>query len=151
MPQSLASVWLHVVFSTKERRAYLQCDDFRNEMFRMIGHHVNEAGCVAVRTGGWHDHIHFVCGLSRTVTIAKLVEHVKVETSKWAKEATLGVSTFSWQAGYGAFSISQSNLEKVINYVNNQPEHHRRNTFQDEFRELCRRHELEIDERYVWD
>jgi putative transposase len=92
-----------------------------------------------------------VCGLSRMVTIAKLVEQVKVETSKCAKEATDGVSTFSWQAGNGAFSISQSNLQKVINYVNNQAEHHRTKTFPDEFRELCRRHELEIDERNVWD
>ena len=117
----------------------------------MISHHVNQMGCVAVRTGGWHDHIHLVCGFSRTVTIAALVEHVKVESSKWAKTAVQGVSTFSWQSGYAAFSVSQSNIEAVIEYVNNQSTHHLRMAFQDEFRELCLRHELQIDERYVWD
>ena len=117
----------------------------------IIGYQVNEIGCVAVRSGGWHDHVHFVCGLSRTVTIAALVEHVKVETSRWAKQAANGVATFSWQSGYGAFSVSQSNLPSVVDYVNHQEAHHRQRTFQDEFRELCRRHELEIDERYVWD
>ena len=151
MPQSLARIWLHVVFSTKERRAYLQHDGFRDEMFRMIGYHVNQIGCVAVCAGGWHDHVHYVCGLSRTVTVASLVEHVKIETSKWAKKAVQGVSTFSWQSGYGAFSVSQSNLSEVVEYVNHQPAHHKQRTFQDEFRELCLRHELEIDERYVWD
>ncbi|MBS0205437.1 MAG: transposase [Planctomycetes bacterium] len=151
MPQSLARIWVHVVFSTKDRRAYLQHEGFRTEMFRMIGHYVNEAGCIAVRAGGWHDHIHFVCGLSRTVALATLIEKVKVETSRWAKDATNGVSTFSWQAGYGAFSISQSNLPIVIDYVDNQATHHRQRTFQDEFRELCQRHELDLDEHYAWD
>ena len=151
MPQSFARVLLHVVFSTKERCAYLQRDDFREEMFGMIGHHVGEMGCVPIRAGGWHDHIHLVCGLSRTVTIASLVEHVKVETSRWAKDVKQGSSTFSWQAGYGAFSVSQSNLEQVLDYVVNQAAHHRTRTYQDEFRELCLRHEFEIDERYVWD
>jgi lipoate-protein ligase A len=90
-------------------------------------------------------------GLSRTESIAALVEHVKVETSKWAKRAENGVETFSWQTGYGAFSVSQSNLGAVVIYVNQQEAHHRKMTFQDEYRELCRRHELQIDERYVWD
>ena len=151
MPQSLSRVWLHLVFSTKDRRAYLQRDDFRDEMFRMLGHHVEQAGCVPLRVGGWIDHVHIVCGLSRTVTIAKLVEHVKTETSKWAKHAPHGVLTFSWQEGYGAFSVSQSILSQVVDYVNRQPEHHGRHSFQDEFRELCLKHEIEIDERYVWD
>lgn len=151
MSQSLARVWLHVVFSTKQRRAYLQNDVFRDEMFKMIGFHVNETGCSAVRAGGWHDHIHFVCGLSRTMTIASLIEHVKTETSKWAKHAGSGVSTFSWQSGYGAFSVSHSNLVTVTEYIKDQAGHHKRRTFQDEFRELCLRHEIEIDERYVWD
>lgn len=113
MPQSFARVWLHIVFSTKDRCAYLQRDDFREEMFRMIGYHVGKLDCVPLRAGGWHDHIHLVCELSRTVTIASLVEHIKVETSRWAKGAEHGSSTFSWQAGYGAFSVSQSILERV--------------------------------------
>ena len=151
MPQSLARIWLHVVFSTKDRKTYLQDNHFRDEMLHMIGHHVNQTGCIAVRTGGWIDHIHCLCGLSRTVTVANLVEQVKVETSKWAKAAKGGVPTFAWQSGYGVFSVSQSNLAQVIEYVNNQTTHHKTMTFQEEFRELCRKHELNVDERYVWD
>lgn len=151
MPQSLARVWLHLVFSTKERRAYLQQEWFREEMFRMLSHHVEQAGCIPVRAGGWIDHVHLVCGLSRTVTIAQLVESVKTETSRWAKKSPHSISTFSWQSGYGAFSVSQSNLQKVVEYVENQVEHHRVKSFQDEFRDLCVKHEIEIDERYVWD
>lgn len=92
-----------------------------------------------------------VCGLSRTVTLADLVAEVKIETSKWAKKDPLGLSTFSWQAGYGAFSVSQSNLAAVLKYVEGQAKHHRNISFQDEFRALCVKHEIEIDERYVWD
>jgi putative transposase len=105
MSQSLARVWPHVVFcgllwslvvfSTKDRRAFLQHDAFRVEMCRMLGFNVNEIGCQALRAGGWNDHVHIVCGLSQTVTIAAQVEHVKVETSKWAKGKTHGSSRFS--------------------------------------------------------
>lgn len=151
MPQSLSQVWLHVVFSTKGRRAFLQNPEFRDEMFRMLSHHVEEIDCFPKLAGGWVDHVHIVCGLSRTVPIAKLVEHIKTETSKWAKKKPRGSRTFSWQAGYGAFSISQSNLDGVLGYVQQQEAHHRKRSYQDEFRELCLKHKIEIDERYVWD
>ncbi len=151
MPQSLSQVWLHIVFSTKERRAFLQNPELRDEMFRMLSHHVEQAGCFPKLSGGWIDHVHVVCGLARTVTIAQLVEHLKTETSKWAKKPPHGVSGFTWQAGYGAVSVSQSNLTQVLRYVEQQEKHHRKKTYQDEFRELCQKHEIEIDERYVWD
>ena len=151
MPQSLSQVWLHIVFSTKDRRAFLQNPEFREEMFRMLSHHVEQAGCFPKLSGGWIDHVHVVCGLSRTVTIAQLVEHLKTETSKWAKKPPHGVSAFTWQAGYGAFSVSQSNLPQLLRYVEQQEQHHRKKSYQDEFRELCQKHEIEIDERYVWD
>ena len=151
MSQSLSQVWLHLVFSTKDRRAYLQNEDFRQEMFRMLGHHVKEAGCFPKLAGGWIDHVHIVCGLSRTVSISHLVEHLKTETSKWAKKAKYGVPAFSWQSGYGVFSLSQSMLATVIQYVEEQAQHHQAQSYQDEFRLLCRRHQIEIDERYVWD
>jgi len=92
-----------------------------------------------------------VCGLARTITVAKLVEHLKVETSKWAKRRLPDLATFHWQAGYGAFSVSQSMVENVIEYVDGQTEHHRKMTFQEEFRAICKKHGIEIDERYAWD
>ncbi len=151
MPQSLARVWVHLVFSTKERRAYLQNADLRDEMFRMLGYHAKQVACPPARVGGWSDHVHVLCGLLRTISIADLVETLKCETSKWAKDRAPDLRTFHWQNGYGAFSVSQSLVGRVVAYLDRQAEHHRRVTFQDEFRALCAKHEIEIDERYVWD
>jgi len=151
MPQSLAQVWLHLVFSTKERQPFLKDETFQAEMFRMLAHHVKETGCVSASVGGHIDHVHLLVGLSRTITIAKLIEKIKTETSTWAKDKENCSSAFSWQAGYGSFSVSHSNCNAVDTYIRNQSDHHRKLSFQDEFRELCKRHAVEIDERYVWD
>ncbi|MCE5267304.1 MAG: transposase [Planctomycetaceae bacterium] len=151
MSQSLARIWLHIVFSTKERKAYLQNEEIRSESFRMLGYHANEAGCPPALVGGWIDHVHVLCGLARTITVAQLVEVLKRETSKWLKDRAVDLGAFTWQHGYGAFSVSPSNVEQVINYIQRQPEHHDRMTFQDEFRAICARHKIDVDERYVWD
>jgi REP element-mobilizing transposase RayT len=151
MPQSHAQVWLHIIFSTKDRRPFLQKETFRTEMFRMLAHHVKESKCTSASVGGYSDHVHLLLGLSRTLTIAKLVEDVKTETSKWAKHHKDGSSVFSWQSGYGAFSVSHSLMATVDQYIRNQIEHHAKLTFQDEYRRICEKHNIEIDERYVWD
>ncbi|PAY19560.1 transposase [Rhodopirellula sp. SM50] len=151
MPQSHAQVWLHIVFSTKERRPFLRNDDFRTEMFRMLSHHVKTSKCTSASVGGYFDHVHLLVGLHRTITIAKLVEQVKTETSKWAKGHEKGSSIFAWQSGYGAFSVSHSLRGVVDDYIRNQFEHHAKMSFQDEYRRLCEKHNLDIDERYVWD
>ncbi len=151
MPQSLAQVWLHVVFSTKERRPFLQDEAFQVEMFRMLSHHVKESGCVSLSVGGYVDHVHLLVGLSRTITIAKLLEKIKTETSKWAKDKESCSSGFSWQSGYGAFSVSHSNRIAVDEYIRGQQDHHEKKSFQEEFRQLCKLHDVEFDERYVWD
>ena len=117
----------------------------------MLSHEVERIGCVPRCSGGWADHVHVVFGLSRTVTISKVTEHVKTQTSIWVKKLPRRMESFSWQQGYGVFSVSESNLEKVVEYVRRQEEHHRRRTFQDEFRELCHKHRVAIDEQYVWD
>jgi putative transposase len=151
MSQSLSQIWLHLVFSTKDRRAFLQNAEFRDEMFRMLSYHVEQIGCIPKLTGGWIDHVHVVCDLSRTVTVAQLIEHLKTETSRWAKKQPSGTRAFTWQAGYGAFSVSQSSLARVVAYVAQQEQHHRKRSYQDEFRVLCQKHTIEIDEQYVWD
>ncbi len=151
MPQSLARIWLHLVFSTKERRAYLQNEAIRDEMFRMLGHHAKEADCQPACVGGWFDRVHILCGLARTITVAHLVEVVKRETSKWIKLRAVDLDDFHWQNGYGAFSVSQSNVDQVVQYIERQPENHRQMSFQEEFRAMCKKHHIEFDERYVWD
>ena len=151
MPQSHAQVWLHIVFSTKHRSPYLQPSNFRDQMFRMLAHHVTEQGCVAGIVGGHIDHVHLLVGLSRTLQICKLIEVIKTETSKWAKSADGGDRGFTWQSGYGVFSVSYSNLKQVELYISDQEVHHAKRSYQDEFRLLCEKHGIEIDERYVWD
>lgn len=120
MPQSLAEVWLHLVFSTRERRPLLQDDTFREEMFRMLSCHVKESKCVSASVGGHIDHVHLLVGLSRTITIAKLVEDFKTETSKWAKSVHGGTSVFARQSGYGVFSVSHSTRTEVDDYIRDQ-------------------------------
>ncbi len=151
MPQSLARIWLHIVFSTKERRAFLANERIREEMFCMLGHHAKENHCPPARVGGTTDHVHILCGFSRTLTVAQLVEILKRETSKWVKQRAANLGAFHWQSGYGAFSVSQSHVPQVIEYIGNQPAHHKRMTFQEEFRAICAKYEIEIDERFVWD
>lgn len=117
----------------------------------MLAYHIKESDCVSASVGGHIDHVHLLIGLSRTITIAKLVERIKTETSRWAKDAVGGSSMFAWQSGYGAFSVSHSMTSAVDEYIRCQAEHHAALSFQDEFRRICSKHGIEIDERYVWD
>lgn len=148
MPQSLARIVVHLVFSTKNREPLI-VPEFRPRCFDYLGGILNGLRCPVIKVGGVLDHVHLLFVLGRTVSVSEVVEEVKKQSSKWAKEH-LGPG-FYWQNGYGAFSVSASNLERVRLYIENQEEHHRVQTFQDEFRALLRRHEIEWDERYVWD
>jgi REP element-mobilizing transposase RayT len=104
-----------------------------------------------VRVGGVADHVHIVTMLPRTLSQARLIEQIKKASSKWIKALDIRYRGFFWQGGYGAFSVSPSQLDAVLEYVNKQQEHHRTRTFQEEYRELLRKHGLDFDERYVWD
>lgn len=151
MPQSLARVVLHIVFSTKHRVPYLKDPALRARLHAYMAGVLQNIGCEPVLINGVEDHVHILCNLSRTVTLAGLVEETKRSSSKWMKEQGPEFRDFFWQGGYGSFSVSQSNVEKVHAYIASQEEHHRRVSFQDEFRALCQKHDVELDERYVWD
>jgi REP element-mobilizing transposase RayT len=148
MPQSLARILVHLVFSTKNREPFIT-DHHREDTFNYLGGTLNAIECPAICIGGVSDHVHFLFGLSRSMSISDVVEELKKGSSKWAKEKIH--PAFYWQNGYGAFSVSPSNLDQVKRYIENQEQHHRTLSFQEEFRELLRRHEIEWDERYVWD
>ena len=107
--------------------------------------------CETLIVGGVEDHSHSLFALSRTHSIASVVKEVKRTSSGWVKTTSRKLSKFHWQAGYGAFSVSQSNLTNVIRYIENQEEHHKRMTFQDEYRAFLKAYGVEFDERYVWD
>ena len=151
MPQSLARVVLHIVFSTKNRGPFLKDADLRSRLHAYMAGVLQKIRCEPILINGTEDHVHILCNLSRTIAIASLVEEVKKSPSKWVKEQGPAYRDFYWQGGYGAFSVSQSNIEKVRGYIATQEEHHRKVSFQEEFRALCRKHGMEIDERYVWD
>ncbi|HEV3384434.1 MAG TPA: IS200/IS605 family transposase [Gemmata sp.] len=148
MPQSLARNVVHLVYSTKNREPFIVAS-LRDRLFAYLAGTLNELGCPAISVGGVADHVHLLFVLSKTVALSKAVEEVKKSSSKWMKEN--GEPRFYWQNGYGAFSVSASNEEKVTAYIANQEVHHRTKSFQDEFREFLKKHRIEWDEQYVWD
>jgi len=150
MPQSLSKVILHIIFSTKDREAWLD-SDVRMRMHAYLATICCDLGVELVHVGGMADHIHIVTTLPRTLSQAQLVEQIKKTSSKWIKTLDARYRGFSWQRGYGAFSVSPSQLESVRRYIDGQQEDHRTRTFQEEYRELLRKHGVDFDERYVWD
>jgi REP element-mobilizing transposase RayT len=151
MPQSLAKVAVHLVFSTKNRQRWLQDANVRRELFAYMATILQEMDCTPILINGVDDHVHLLFLLSRNHAIKKVVEAVKTEPSKWVKRQGPQYRDFYWQNGYSIFSVSQSKIEAVRKYIANQESHHRRMSFQEELREICARHGVEIDERYVWD
>jgi REP element-mobilizing transposase RayT len=151
MPQSLAKILVHIVFSTKERRPFLREPVIRDEMHRYLGGILSKLGCQSVMVGGVEDHVHLLAALARTCEAAEIVKEVKRGSSLWIKERDHSLSDFAWQNGYGIFSIGFSQLEDLKRYIASQEEHHRKHTFQDEFRLLLKRYQLAYDERYMWD
>jgi len=150
MPQSLAKILIHLVYSTKNRERVLT-EQIRDELHRYTATLLRELGSPALLINSVEDHVHIVLSLARTRTVSEVVEEIKIGSSKWIKTKGSEFAQFHWQSGYGAFSVSQSNLDEVLKYVANQPEHHRRKTFQEEYREFLKRYQIEYDERYVWD
>ncbi len=151
MPQSLVQIYVHIVYSTKHRKPLLKDKDFRDRTHRYLAGIANGLDCPALVVGGVEDHVHLLCRLGRNIEIADLLRDLKRDSSKWVKVEQPQLADFYWQHGYGAFSLSPSHVGPVCDYIANQEEHHRKETFQDEFRRLCKKYGLEIDERYVWD
>lgn len=151
MPQSHARVALHLTFSTKNRYPWLKDRELCRELYAYMATILKNLDSPAVLINGAADHVHILFHLSRNRAIKTIVEEVKKEPSKWMKKQGEEYKDFYWQAGYGVFSVSHSNIEVVRRYIENQEEHHRQRTFQEEFRIMCAKHGIEIDERYVWD
>ena len=151
MSQSLCRIIVHILFSTKNRVSFLKDETVRRSLEAYTAGILKNLGSPAIIIRSVEDHIHILCLLSKTITVAKLIEEVKTGTSKWLKPQRPNLREFYWQTGYGAFSVSDGEVETVTRYIQNQDEHHRTQTWQDEVRELFKKHGLEIDERYMWD
>jgi putative transposase len=150
MSQSLSCVLLHLVFSTKNREPWLDAD-LRPRVFAYLAETGRSMGCEVYRVNGTADHIHMAVLLTRSLAISDFVKKVKAVSSVWIKEHGEHHAGFSWQAGYGVFSLGSSQLETLIGYIDGQEEHNRNKGFQEEFRMFLRKYGIDYDERYVWD
>ena len=150
MPQSLSNVVIHIVFSTKHRMPMLHAH-IRPALFAYLATVTRSMQCDCLRVGGVADHVHIAVRLSRTVTIAELVEALKTSSSKWLKTQSPDLAQFSWQRGYGAFSVDPSALPILLRYIDRQEEHHRKRSYVQEYRSVLKQYDIEHDERYMWD
>jgi len=150
MPQSLSNLFVHLVFSTKNRVSFIT-STIEPELYAYIASILNEHGCQTILINGMPDHVHILFNLSRTMTLADVVSKVKANTSRWIKTKGPDFSTFGWQSGYGAFSVGVTDKDRAISYIRAQKTHHQKQSFQDEFREMLQRAGIKFDERYAWD
>ena len=149
MSQSLALVLVHIIFSTKNRVRFFQSSELRSELHAYLTAILRSLEFEPLVVGGVEDHVHILCRLSRKISLADLVQNLKTSSTRILKGK--GQPDFGWQAGYGAFSVSQSTRESVFTYIANQEIHHRRMNFQDELRALLNKHGVPFEERYIWD
>ncbi len=150
MPQSLASIHLHVVFSTKNREPWLTTD-YASRVYEYMGGTLGGNKCALIAAGGMPDHVHLLISMSRELSTADMVRMIKSNSSRWIHDTFANLAGFAWQTGYGAFAVSYSNIPSVRAYIANQVQHHTKQSFQDELREFLRQHEIQWDEKYIWD
>lgn len=151
MPQSLVQIYAHVDFSTKHRHPFLTDLAFRDRAHAYLAGICNKLDSPAITIGSVEDHVHILCCLPKAIAMADLIRELKRDSSKWIEMEQPSMNEFHWQNGYGAFSSSPGHVPALTAYIGNQVEHHRRETFQSEFRRLCAKYNVEIDEPYVWD
>jgi len=147
---SYISSYFHCVFSTKERQRLIT-PTLRERLWSFLGGIARQNKMKAIEIGGMEDHVHILLSLPSTLSIAKALQLIKGGSSKWVHETFPDHRMFGWQVKYGAFSVSVSQLDTIIQYIKDQKEHHRQMTFQEEFIALLKKHRVEYDERYLWD
>jgi REP element-mobilizing transposase RayT len=150
MPQSLSNVLVHYVFSTKDHVRLID-SNIEAQLWAYLHTVFKELKCPTIQVGGWENHVHILSSLSRNIAICDLMEEVKIRSSKWIKTKGVRYKKFAWQNGYGAFSIGQSGVDQLVNYIRNQKDHHRTVTFKEEYRRFLEKYQIPYDERYVWD
>lgn len=150
MPQSLSTVYIHLIFSTKERQPYLQDEAIQKDLHAYLGEVSKRLDCPPIRVGGVEDHVHILSRFGRTITQADWVKELKRISNIWLK-TECKLDEFKWQAGYADFSVSASNLDQVKRYIEKQKEHHKQMGYQEEVRKFLTKYQMEWDERYIWD
>ena len=148
MANTYTSLHYHMVFSTKNRIGHLTAD-IEQRVWAYIGGVVRKHKMTALQVGGYDDHIHALVMAPATLSPSQIAQYLKGDSSKWIHETFPELHGFGWQEGYGAFTVSQSNLESVVSYIKKQREHHQKQTFQEEYLEFLQKHGIDYDERYV--
>jgi REP element-mobilizing transposase RayT len=151
MSQSLSQIYLHIIFSTKNRAPFLVDKALRSTVHAYLAGTCRNLESPSLIVGGVEDHVHILCRFSKNLALAQFIRELKRESSKWIKTQGRDLVSFYWQNGYGAFSVSPGHVEDLKRYIANQEEHHRQETFQEEFRRLLEKYGVAYDERYVWD
>ncbi|MCP3956765.1 MAG: IS200/IS605 family transposase [bacterium] len=150
MANTYTNLLYHLVFSTKNRVACIG-GEIQEPLYQYIGGVIRGEGGTLIEIGGVADHVHLLARFKASVAVATMVRRIKTSSSKWMSQRPGAGPKFAWQTGYGAFSVSESQVGQVRRYIQNQAEHHRRRTFQEELREILDKHHVEFDERYLWD
>ena len=150
MPQSLVKNYIHIIFSTKYRNDFID-ENIENELFAYIGSICKDFESTAIQIGGTDNHIHILCLLSRKIALMKLVQEIKAHSSKWIKTKGKKYENFFWQDGYGAFSVSETHKEKLIDYIKFQKKHHQQKNFENEILEILRKNKVDYDQKYLFD
>ncbi len=150
MGQSLVKNYVHIIFSTKSRTPFIQAP-LEPELHAYLGGICKELSSPAISVGGYTDHVHILCRLSKNVALSQLIQKLKSASSKWIKSKSKELSNFYWQNGYGAFSVNPKQVEAVVDYISKQHEHHKQKTFQEEYRAFLNQYKIDFDEQYVWD
>ncbi|SHM51403.1 IS200/IS605 family transposase [Flavobacterium chilense] len=150
MSQSLSKVYVHLTFSTKGRYPFID-QNIQERLWQYLGGICKGLECNPIQIGGYKDHVHILCLLSKKITQMKLVEEVKKQSSKWIKTIDDNYAKFYWQDGYGIFSVNPSEIEIVVQYIKNQEEHHKKRTFKEELVAFLNKYNVTYDERFLWD
>ena len=149
MSQSLCKIYLHIIFHIKSTSPLI-IESHWSRLHSYIGELINSTGCQTIRVGGVSDHVHVVCILSRNENVAHLVEELKRNSSRWIKKLSPNYHRFAWQGGYAVFSVSESVVGRTVEYVKDQREHHRKRTFQEEYKQFLQLYHIKYDEKYLF-
>ena len=150
MANTLVKVYIHIVFHVKHTKVMMRNEDL-NRIFSYIGGIIKGIDSIPMEVGGVNNHVHIVASLPKTRSLSDFVRIIKSDSSRWIKKIDKHYDMFEWQEGYGAFSVSSTILERTVNYVRNQSEHHKTMTFKDEYKSFLKEYKIQCDEKYIFD
>jgi REP element-mobilizing transposase RayT len=149
MSQSLSKLYVHLIFHVKNNECLIRQED-EDELYAYIGGVIKLSKSIPININGTKDHLHVLCIMSKNISLADLLEDIKGNSSRWIKTKSTHYKNFAWQGGYSGYSVSQSKVEAVNRYIENQKEHHKHQTFKEEYLQFLNENGIEYIEEYLW-